>query len=563
MARAEAAHAAGERLAAHLLAVDDPADERQRHVTAGLGDGLATLCPAPAESAQLVEGDRRVEALELDTDRRRDLGEGPQVAHGGLRHEDLAAHRAALDARGEVDGGADHRVLRPLLGADVAHDGLAGVDADAHQQARAAARDVGLVERVHRALHRERGGRRALGVVDVLDRRAVDREDRVADELVDRAAVRDDDIGHAAEVVVEHLHDARGVAVLGEARVPAQVGHQHGDLALAPAEREPPRRLQHGAGDLGRDVAAERVADDLALAQALDHGVERARELADLVARGDGERLRQIAARHAAGRAGERHHRPRQAPRQDDGQDQGEQHAGQAAERDRGVQLAQAVEVEVHRVIDLEDGGGAAARVEDGREGADARAAARAVDAGVAGHAVLERPRDGVGRLGPDHERLARPLVLRRGDHDARAARGAVVVGQRAHRRGQQRLVADGRQRLRDASVGGRVGAAKARGLGVRRGIDQQRAHACDVQELRADGVLDRAALALVHEHADHADGDERDEDEDGSQPHRQALPGAQRRRRRGRAHLHHALSVAPQARARVPCPATRGRRRA
>src|SRR2546425_8995188 len=36
------------------------------------------------------------------------------VAHGGLRHEDLTAHRATLDAGGQVHGGPDHRVLRPL-----------------------------------------------------------------------------------------------------------------------------------------------------------------------------------------------------------------------------------------------------------------------------------------------------------------------------------------------------------------------------------------------------------------------------------------------------------------
>src|SRR5439155_6419170 len=114
--------------------------ERQRDVASGLGGGFATLGPAPAEPAQLVERDRRVEALELDVDRRRDLREGAEVTDGGLRQQDLAADRTALHAGGEVDGGADDRVLRALLGADVADDGLAGVDADAHQQARPAAR---------------------------------------------------------------------------------------------------------------------------------------------------------------------------------------------------------------------------------------------------------------------------------------------------------------------------------------------------------------------------------------------------------------------------------------
>src|SRR5439155_12765049 len=99
-ARPEALHEAGERLAAPVLAVEDPADARQRDVAPGLGGGFATLGPAPAETAQLVEGDRRVEDLELDVDRRRDLREGAEVTDSGLGHQDLAADRAALHAGG-------------------------------------------------------------------------------------------------------------------------------------------------------------------------------------------------------------------------------------------------------------------------------------------------------------------------------------------------------------------------------------------------------------------------------------------------------------------------------
>jgi len=42
-------------------------------------------------------------------------------------------------------------------------------------------------ELVHRALHRERRGGGALGVIGLIQRRAEHREDRVADELVDRS----------------------------------------------------------------------------------------------------------------------------------------------------------------------------------------------------------------------------------------------------------------------------------------------------------------------------------------------------------------------------------------
>jgi hypothetical protein len=230
-------HGAGE-AALDVLALEDRPRQRQRDRRAGLVGGVQPLRPAAADGPQLVQGDGGLQPLQLDVDRRRRLGETAELLErlGGEQH--LAADRAALHARGEVHGGADHGVLRALLGADVADDCLAGMQANAHLEARPAARDVLRVECLHRALHGQGAGRRALSVVDVLDRRAVDREDRVADELVDGAAVRDHDVGHAAEVIVQHRHDAGGIAVLGEAGVAAQVGHQHGDPALLAAQAQ-------------------------------------------------------------------------------------------------------------------------------------------------------------------------------------------------------------------------------------------------------------------------------------------------------------------------------------
>ena len=148
----------------------------------------------------------------------------------------MAAHRAPLDAGGEVDRAADDRVLGPLLGADIAHHGLAAVDADPHLEARAAALDVPAVDVDHRPLHGERGGGGALGVVRMGQRRAEHGEDGVADELVDGAAIFDDDVGHAGQVLVQHTHHLLGIALLGEAGVTAQVRHEDGDVALLPAE---------------------------------------------------------------------------------------------------------------------------------------------------------------------------------------------------------------------------------------------------------------------------------------------------------------------------------------
>ena len=77
----------------------------------------------------------------------------------------------------------------------------------------------------------ERGADGALGVVLVRDRRAPDGHDRVADELLDRAAVAVDDLLAVLEVARQELAHVLGVAALGERREADEVGEQDGDQA--------------------------------------------------------------------------------------------------------------------------------------------------------------------------------------------------------------------------------------------------------------------------------------------------------------------------------------------
>ncbi len=62
-----------------------------------------------------------------------------------------------------------------------------------------------------------------------VDRRAPHRHDRVADELLDRAAVAADHLAGEVEVAAERVADVLGVALLGEGREPDEVGEQHRD----------------------------------------------------------------------------------------------------------------------------------------------------------------------------------------------------------------------------------------------------------------------------------------------------------------------------------------------
>src|SRR5712691_10022027 len=133
---------------------------------------------------------------------------------------------------------------------------------------------------------------------------AIDSENGVANKLIDGPTVLDDDVGHACQEVVENLHHPRRITLLSEACVATEVGHQDRNLALLPPEPEPFRRLQQSLRNFRRYITPEGRADEVALAQALDHLVEGARQSAHLVAGADRQPQGKITAgdaRHAAG----------------------------------------------------------------------------------------------------------------------------------------------------------------------------------------------------------------------------------------------------------------------
>src|SRR6185295_2022004 len=112
------------------------------------------------------------------------------AAAGLLRHQDrhLVHLGELLDARGDVHGIADRRVLAALRRADVADDDATGVDADAHAQRRRTALGALAVEVLELLLHGERAAHGARRVIGLFDGRTEVGHDAVADELVERAA---------------------------------------------------------------------------------------------------------------------------------------------------------------------------------------------------------------------------------------------------------------------------------------------------------------------------------------------------------------------------------------
>ena len=157
-----------------------------------------------------------------------------------LADEHGARRRGGLDARGGVDEVArDH----PLVGRAEADGGLAGEDAGPSLE--------GGVEPRDRVDQLERSPNGPLGVVLVRNGSAPDGHHRVADELLDSAAVALDDRAGGVEVAGQELARVLGVAPLRGGREADQVGEQDGDESSL-------RYRRRGSRGVGEPAAAER-----------------------------------------------------------------------------------------------------------------------------------------------------------------------------------------------------------------------------------------------------------------------------------------------------------------
>ena len=186
-----------------------------------------------------------------------------------------------------------------------------GVDADPDAQA-------AVVALVHGGRDLDRRCDGAVGVRDDRLGRAEDAEQPVADVLVRVAAMAHEQRHDELVELVETVDDLACARALGEAREVADVEAQDRDLQFLAVEVD--AVAQHHLGDARADVGAERLVQPLALLQAGDHVVERAREAAGLVGRDDRHARAQVAAAHALGRFTQRVERPEDRARQQDRQ---------------------------------------------------------------------------------------------------------------------------------------------------------------------------------------------------------------------------------------------------
>ena len=250
---------------------------------------LSVPCRPDVDAERPPERHRLRLALQLVLARRGVRDGGLGRTPGGLADEDAAWLGGGLDARGGVDEVARDHAL--ALGADRDRR-LAGE----HPGTRTELRRADLVaQRGNRRHEVEPDTYRALGVVLGRGRRPPDRHDRVADELLDRAAVELDQPPARVEVAREKLAHLLGVARLRERGEADQVGEEDGDEPAFGG-----RRLAAGVRGLSREFGAALAAEALpGLVRSPARGAGGGQRAAAL-----GAELAPFAVRRSAARAG-------------------------------------------------------------------------------------------------------------------------------------------------------------------------------------------------------------------------------------------------------------------
>src|SRR2546425_1500898 len=163
-----------------------------------------------------------------------------------LRDEDGGRHglRELLQPRGHVHRVSDDRVLSPLRRADRAQHHRAGMDADGHVERGLGPRRAFTVPARELLLHREGTSYGPRGMIRLGDGCAEVDHEPVTEELVERAAEREDRSHHPLVVGVQERDDLGPVEPLGERGEVAQVAEEHGHPRGSrppTARRVPPR----------------------------------------------------------------------------------------------------------------------------------------------------------------------------------------------------------------------------------------------------------------------------------------------------------------------------------
>ena len=145
---------------------------------------------------------------------------GPELRGNVARNQDRGLHlaRQRLDAAGQVHGVAHHAVFDAVVRADQPRDDGAAVDAHADFQRRDALLRQGLVQTFQPLHDAQRSAHCALRMVRIRLRRAEQRHDAVAEELLDDTALRFHCRDHFGEELIQQSQEHGRIELLAQGR---------------------------------------------------------------------------------------------------------------------------------------------------------------------------------------------------------------------------------------------------------------------------------------------------------------------------------------------------------
>ena len=166
-----------------------------------------------------------------------------------------------LDPRGEVHRVADQRIGQALRRPHIPDAARPGIQPNPDLDITGPVGRIIAVERRQPFDHRQTAARGIGILVRIVERRVPERDDRVADELVDRRLAVQQNVAHRRQERDQEADDGLRIELFRQPRETANVAEQHGHLTLFAAEFELPRIVDDPLDHVGRKIAVERAVD--------------------------------------------------------------------------------------------------------------------------------------------------------------------------------------------------------------------------------------------------------------------------------------------------------------
>src|SRR5262249_48705501 len=177
--------------------------------------------------------------------------------------EDLATTSLGLQALRHIDHIAHHSIFHAPLGANIAHDGFAAVDANTQVQRGLPTAAAQRVEHSDSTLDVQGSLDGALRVVHLLHRRAKQGQETITEEFVEGALVLEEHVHHELKVLIEDVDHLLGLMLLSKGCKVAYIRKEHRHLTARTAQGAQVRIRQDLRHDLWTEIATEGLAQDL------------------------------------------------------------------------------------------------------------------------------------------------------------------------------------------------------------------------------------------------------------------------------------------------------------